>query len=75
MKNFYDPAKLDCRTEERVRRIVELSRRRDQILLSPFLDLEALEVLAADYEATHMSNMAADLRRRLEWYTSISNFR
>ena len=32
MRNFYDPAKLDCRTEERVWRIVELSCRRDFIL-------------------------------------------
>jgi hypothetical protein len=35
MKNFYDPAMLDYRTEERVRRIVELSRQRDRILKAP----------------------------------------
>ena len=68
MKNFYDPAKLDCRTEERVRRIVDLSRRRDRILEAPTLDLEALAVLAADYEAAHMPCTAAELRRRLEYY-------
>jgi hypothetical protein len=54
MKNFCDPAKLDCRAEERVRRIVDLSRRRDRILEAPEMDLEGLAVLAADYEAAHM---------------------
>jgi hypothetical protein len=68
MKNFYDPAKLDCRTEERVRRIVDLSRRRDHILEAPMLNLEGLAILAADYEAANMIRMAADLRRRLEHY-------
>jgi hypothetical protein len=53
MKNFYDPTKLDCRTEERVRRIVDLSRRRDRILEASMLDLEALAVLAADYEGQY----------------------
>ena len=68
MKNFYDPAKLDCRTEERVQRIVDLSRRRDRILEAPVLDLEALAVLATDYEAANMPCAAADLQRRLEQY-------
>jgi hypothetical protein len=68
MKNFYDPAKLECRTEERVRRIVDLSRRRDRILETPMLDLEALAMLAADYAAAHMPRMAAELRRRLGTY-------
>jgi hypothetical protein len=68
MKNFYDPAKLDCRTEERVRRIVELSRRREWILEAPKLDLEALSILAADYEAANMPCAAADLWRRLDCY-------
>jgi len=68
MKNFCDPAKLDCRTEERVRRFVELSLRRDRILESPELDLAALEALAADYEDAGLVCATADLRRRLEWY-------
>jgi hypothetical protein len=67
MKNF-EPAKLDSRTEERVQRIVDLSRRRDRILLTAKLDLEALAKLAADYEAAHMPCAAANLRRRLEHY-------
>jgi len=68
MKNFYDPAKLDCRTEEHVRRIVDLSHRRDRILEAPTLDLEALAVLAAYYDAGNMPCAAAELRRRLEYY-------
>jgi len=68
MKNFYNPAKLDCRTEERVRRIVDLSRWRDRILEAPMLDLDRLAILAADYETANMPCAAADLRRRLEWY-------
>ena len=68
MKNFSDSAKLDCRTEERIRRIVDLSRRRDRILEAPALDLEALAVLAADYKAANLPCAAADLRRRLEYY-------
>jgi hypothetical protein len=68
MKNFCVPAKLDCRTKERVRRIVDLSRWRDRILEAPLLDLEALAVLAADYEAANMPCVTADLRKRLEYY-------
>ena len=68
MKNFYDPAKLDCRMEQRFQVIVELSRRRDLILESPELDLAALAILAADYEAANMPSAAADQRRRLEDY-------
>jgi hypothetical protein len=68
MKNFSDLTKLDCLTEERVRRIVDLSRRRDRILEAPTLDLEALVVLTADYEAANLPCAAADLRRRLTWY-------
>jgi hypothetical protein len=64
MKNFYNPSKLDCRTEERVRRIVDLSRRRDFILEAAYNGLgDALRVLAADYEAARMPRMAAELRR------------
>jgi hypothetical protein len=70
MKDFYDPAKLDCRTEERVKRIVDLSRRRDCILEAPMLDLDGLAVLAADYEAANMPCAAKDLWGRLEWYRS-----
>jgi hypothetical protein len=54
--------------EDRVRRIVDLSRRGDRSLEAPMLDLEALAVLAADYQAAHMPCAAADLPRRLEWY-------
>ena len=68
MKNFSDSAKLDCRTEERIRRIVDLSRRRDRILEAPTLDLGALAALAADYEAANMPCAAADLRKRVEYY-------
>ena len=67
MKNFY-AAKLDRRTEERVQKIVNLSRRRDRILEAPEMDLEALGVLAADYEAANLPSAAADLWRRLEHY-------
>ena len=67
MRNF-DLEKLDRCTETRVRMIVELSRRRDQLLEAPELDLEALAVLAADYESAAMPCAAENLRRRLEWY-------
>lgn len=56
------------REEERIQKIVGLSRRRDRILNVPELDLEALRVLAEDYEAADMPCAAADLRRRLKWY-------
>ena len=61
-------AKKDSRTEERILMIVDLGLRRDRILESPKLDLEALAVLAADYEAAELPCAAADLRRRLEYY-------
>jgi hypothetical protein len=48
--------------------IVDLNRRRDLILEAPRLDLEALAVLAADYEAANMPCVAGDLRRRLFYY-------
>ena len=54
--------------EEQIQKIVGLSRRRDQILNVPELNLEALRVLAEDYEAANMPCAAADLRRRLKWY-------
>ena len=44
------------------------SPRRYRILESTELDLEALAVLAADYEAAGMLCAAAGLRRRLEHY-------
>ena len=62
--------KPDDRAEEHIRRIVELSRRRDRLLECPELDLTALAVLAADYEAANLLCAAADLYRRLEWYRS-----
>ncbi len=58
---------LDCRTEEGVRRIVDLSRRGDRILEAPMLDLDELNVLAADYEAANLPCAAAEMRR-LDWY-------
>lgn len=67
MRNF-EPAKFDSRLEERMAIIVVLGRRRDQILLSSFLDLKALEELVADYEFADMPCAAASLRKRLEWY-------
>ena len=54
--------------QERIRIIVKLGRRRDRILESPELDLEALRKLVEDYEKAEMPCAAADLRRRLEWY-------
>jgi hypothetical protein len=60
--------KPDPRLEARLRRIVALSRRRDRLLESPALDLDALARLAADYAAADMPCAAADLRRRLDWY-------
>ena len=44
------------------------SPRRYRILESTELDLEALAVLTADYEAAGMACGAAGLRRRLEHY-------
>jgi hypothetical protein len=60
--------KQDERYLERMRVLVELGRRRDRILESPRLDVEALEELVKDYEEAGMVCAAASLRRRLEWY-------
>jgi hypothetical protein len=60
--------KPNARIDQRIRLIAELGRRRDRILESPELDLQALEALAADYETAGLVSAAADLRRRLEWY-------
>ena len=49
-------------------RILDLNRRHGRILEAPMLDLEGLEVLATDYEATHMPRMAVELRKKLEQY-------
>jgi hypothetical protein len=43
------------------------AQRRAHILEAPKLDLEALRVLAADYEAANMP-CAVELRWRLEYY-------
>ena len=59
------------RMEERMQLIVELGIRRDRILESPELDLEALAVLAADYDAAGMPCAAAELRERLEHYLNL----
>jgi hypothetical protein len=60
--------KVDACIEERIRVIARLGRRRDRILESPRLDLEALAKLVEDYEEAEMTCAAAALRRRLEWY-------
>ena len=60
--------KPDRRIQQRIQVIVELSRRRDCLLETPELDLDALEVLASDYEAAGLLHAAKDLRRRLKWY-------
>ena len=65
--NFSTASKKNREIEQRIQRIVDLSRRRDQILGVAEVDLEALAILAADYEAVHMLRMATDLRR-MEWY-------
>jgi hypothetical protein len=62
--------KTNRRTEARLRLIVELDKRRDQLLKAPVLDLDALAQLASDYESAHLSHAAAVLRKRLEWYRS-----
>jgi hypothetical protein len=54
----------------RIALIADLGMRRDRILQSPDLDIGLLAALAEDCEAADMPNMAADLRRRLEWYRS-----
>ena len=63
--------KTDRSMEERMQMIVRLGRRRDRILESPELDLEALRRLVEEYEEAEMLCAAADLRRRLEWYRTI----
>jgi hypothetical protein len=62
--------KVDAQMQERMWLIMELGRRRDRILESPRLDLEALARLVEDYEEADMTCAAAALRRRLEWYRS-----
>jgi hypothetical protein len=47
---------------------VNLSRQRDRILEAPQMDVEALAILAADYEAANMPSAAEELRRRVEFY-------
>jgi hypothetical protein len=46
--------KVDTLMQERMRMIVSLGRRRDEILERPVLDLEALERLVEDYEEAEM---------------------
>jgi hypothetical protein len=66
--NFSTASKKNREIEQRIQRIVDLSRRRDQILGVAEVDLDALAILTADYEATHMHCIAAELRRKLNWY-------
>jgi hypothetical protein len=56
--------------EQRIQMIADLGRRRDLILESPTLDLQALAALVEDYEAANLPSAAADSKRRLEWYRS-----
>jgi hypothetical protein len=67
MKNF-EPAHFGSRLEERMAKIVVLGRRRDRILLSPVVDLQALAQLVVDYEAANMPCAAIELRKRLDYY-------
>ena len=46
--------KADAPLQERMRVIARLGRRRDRLLESPELDLQALERLVKDYEAAEM---------------------
>jgi hypothetical protein len=69
--NNFQPVKFNPRLEERMGLVVLLGRRRDQILLSPILDLLALEQLVADYEAAEMP-CAATALKRLDWYRTRS---
>ena len=66
--NFSTSSKQNHGIEERIQRIVDLNCKRDQILGLAEVDLSALSILAADYEAAHMPCAAADLQRRLEFY-------
>jgi copper homeostasis protein CutC len=66
--NFSTASKKNREIEQRIQRIVDLSRRREQILGVAEVDLEALAILAADYEAAHLHRIAVELRRRLEYY-------
>jgi hypothetical protein len=60
--------KTDPQSEARLRLIADLGCRRDKILQSPELDLQALAQLLTDYESADLIYATADLRRRLEWY-------
>ena len=63
--------KSDRRMERCIQGVVELGGRRDRILDSPELVLEALAVLEVDYKGADMPGAAADLRGRLEYYREI----
>jgi hypothetical protein len=65
--------KTDPRMEARILVIVDLGLRRDRIFGSPELDLEALAVLAADYEAAELPCGAADLRSWEKHYREKGN--
>ena len=56
--------------DEHMRVMEELSQRRDRILESPALDVEALAELVSNYEEAGLICGAAGLRRRVEWYRS-----
>ena len=52
-------------TEARVQMIVNLSRRRDRILEAPEMDLEALAILAANYDAANMQALQSTCQEDL----------
>jgi hypothetical protein len=57
--------------EARILLIADLGIRRDRLLESPVLDLEALRRLAQDYESAGLECAAADIRRRVKWYETV----
>jgi hypothetical protein len=73
--NFSTASKKNREIEQRIQRIVDLSRRRDQILGVAEVDLDALAILAADYEAAHLHRIAVELRIKLNWYQGRSGKR
>ena len=63
--------KQDPRAERRLLLIADLDSRRDCLLQSIELNLEALSQLMADYKAADLPSAADDLRHRLECYRSM----
>ena len=57
--------------QRRIDLIGSLGRQRDAILNAPVFDLEKAKALVLAYEVAHMPSCAADLRRRVEHYTTL----